>query len=154
MEIFNLFKIYIPNRANQERHDVAKKQLTVVVLGILVTILMGLFPPWNYTIDIQSIHFERPADYAFILSPPVPPSSIDTQYSKIYGLHLDVIRLSIQWLLVIFITIVLILVIKIRSIEYFMTNTCYKCGGHTDNQANFCRECGQNLRRTESDQTK
>ena len=48
------------------------KQRKIVIVGVVLFVLMGLFPPWIYTLDAQSIHREKPAGYAFIAIPPGP----------------------------------------------------------------------------------
>lgn len=70
-----------------------EKQRKVVILGIVLFILMGLFPPWIYTLNAQSINREKPAGYALIISPPEPEKN-----AVAFGVKIDISRLIVQWL--------------------------------------------------------
>jgi len=73
-----------------------KKQKKIIIAGIVVFILAGLFPPWIYTLHVQAFDTEKPAEYALIFYPP------DTEeYDPEYGVELDFSRLAVQWLVVI-----------------------------------------------------
>ena len=66
-----------PFRAtNGKNHDLVKTQLRVILAGLVIIIIMGIFPPWNYTLELQKVHLLRPAGYAPIFSPPEPPAFI------------------------------------------------------------------------------
>lgn len=69
------------------------KQRKIVIVGVVLFILMGLFPPWTYTLDAQSIHREKPAGYALIISPPGPEKN-----APAFGVKIDISRLIVQWL--------------------------------------------------------
>ena len=71
------------------------KQRKVVIVGVLLFVLMGLFPPWTYMYDWQSIHREKPAGYALIISPPGPEEN-----GIPYGVRIDISRLIVQWLII------------------------------------------------------
>ncbi len=55
-------------------------QRIIIAIGLLVILVMGLFPPWTYVYDgaieidsgAISIHTERPARYTWITRPPHP----------------------------------------------------------------------------------
>lgn len=68
------------------------KQRKIVIVGVVLFVLMGLFPPWTYTLDLQSIHREKPAGYALIVSPPEPERG-----SPAFGVTIDISRLIVQW---------------------------------------------------------
>ena len=71
------------------------KQRKIVIVGVVLFILMGLIPPWAYTVEKPSLHSEYPAEYAFIFSPPEPES---TSYGDdAYGVKIDTSRLFIQF---------------------------------------------------------
>ena len=70
-----------------------EKQRKVVIVGIVLFFLMGLFPPWIYTLNAQSINREKPAGYALIISPPEPEKN-----AVVFGVKIDISRLIIQWL--------------------------------------------------------
>jgi len=65
----------------------------VVGVGLIVFVLMSLFPPWTYTFDRQSTYSEKPAGYAFILKSPPPERN-----SYYHGIRIDTTRLFIQWI--------------------------------------------------------
>jgi hypothetical protein len=76
-----------------------KKQRLVLVIGILVCLVMGLFPPWKgyftgrYNADTGNV--ERVfAGYAFLLS---PPTQIDRTGLRT---EIDLAVLIIQWVFV------------------------------------------------------
>ncbi|MCP4331655.1 MAG: hypothetical protein GY785_03275 [Gammaproteobacteria bacterium] len=71
------------------------KQKTLIVVGVLVFILAGLFPPWLYTLHVNNIDREKPAGYAPIFDPPYPEND-DIRY----GVELDVSRLTVQWVVI------------------------------------------------------
>lgn len=72
------------------------KQQKIVIVGIVLFALMGLFPPWTYTVDAQAIHRERPAGYTLIISPPEPEEK-----AIAFGVKIDISRLVIQWLVLV-----------------------------------------------------
>lgn len=65
----------------------------VLILGVVVFVLMGLFPPWTYVFHIQTVHSEKPAGYAFIAEPPMPEHN-----DAPFGVKIDISRLVVQWL--------------------------------------------------------
>jgi len=69
------------------------KQRKIVIVGVVLFVLMGLFPPWTYTLDAPSVHREKPAGYALIISPPGPE-----KHAPAYGVRIDISRLIVQWL--------------------------------------------------------
>jgi hypothetical protein len=68
-------------------------------VGFALFVLMGLFPPWEYTFNAEwqgvPIASSRPAGYALIFLPPKPLGS-----SYVHGVRLDFGRLLVQWVLV------------------------------------------------------
>lgn len=69
-----------------------KTQRKIILSGIAVIVLMGLFPPWTYTYKSESKYSENPAGYCFIASPPSRQGSSLTS-----GIKIDMSRLFIQW---------------------------------------------------------
>jgi len=69
------------------------KQRIIAIVGVVLFVLMGLIPPWTYTFDARSIHSEKPAGYALIISPPVPEKD-----GLAFGVKIDISQLIIQWL--------------------------------------------------------
>ena len=81
-----------------------KKQRRVVIAGIVVVIIMGMFPPW---IAMQAP--ETPARFGWFLRPP----TIAEQ--GITYTHIDVSRLTFQWMIVSIVTGLAVLAFKTRK---------------------------------------
>ena len=80
--------------------DFNKKQRTILTVGIVVIILMGLFPPWTCTYTYKSENSKNPSGYAFIANPPeVKGFTFGT-----FSFELDISRLCLQWMIVLFAT--------------------------------------------------
>ena len=67
-------------------------QKNIVITAGVIFILMGLFPPWSYTVG-ATVHSEKPAGYALIIAPPEPESK-----AAAFGVKLDFSRLIVQWM--------------------------------------------------------
>ena len=67
-----------------------KKQRAVLLVGLMIIILMGSFPPWTYFNSYR----EFSAGYTFIVTPPYAPGELG------YGVKLDLSRLVVQWIMV------------------------------------------------------
>ena len=94
---------------------------TKLIITVLVAfILTGLFPPWQFTTDkdsvnghdfvppSQGVHSRKPAGYSLLFTPPVNPDG-----SAGNGVQIDYGRLSLEWAVLAAITcIVWILVVK------------------------------------------
>ena len=72
-----------------------EKQKKLIVVGVAIIILMGLFPPWKYTFNYKTAFSEEPAGYGFLLSPPKKKEE-----SVTHGIELDMTRLCVQWIIV------------------------------------------------------
>ena len=68
--------------------NLSKTQKTILIIGVVIIILMGLFPPWAST---EGIH-KMTLGYAFIATRHYTPA------------ELDISRLCVQWIMVIFAT--------------------------------------------------
>ena len=71
-------------------------QRAVLLAGIAVIVLMGVFPPWTYTFKSRATYSEEPAGYSFIASPPSRRGN-----NLMHGVKIDMPRLVIQWVLAI-----------------------------------------------------
>jgi len=87
------------------------KQVKILIGGLIVFILIGLFPPWIQYVDFggrEGDYFkvERPAGYGPIFLPPLPEESKKELIfsDEIIGVRLDIHRLFIQWLILIALT--------------------------------------------------
>lgn len=83
------------------------KQLRILIAGVVIFVAIGLFPPWTYTFNAESIPSEKPAGYALIVSPPNPEQAV-----PVFGVRLDISRLLIQWLVLVAATGSLLLLTK------------------------------------------
>lgn len=72
------------------------KHRRIVILGVVLFVLMGLFPPWIYIAAIpRGGPVEKPAGYYLLFDPPAPEKS-----GPIWGVRVDVVRLLVQWAVV------------------------------------------------------
>jgi hypothetical protein len=60
-----------------------------IKIGIVVSVIMGLFPPLVQRLDLQAIHVVEPASYRFLF---IPPDSKGPFWSA----HIDFPRLILQ----------------------------------------------------------
>lgn len=68
----------------------------IILIGICMIFLMGLFPPWTDTFHRAGMKaVEKPAGYSFLLTPP----SSERITSAYYGVQIDFSRLLLQWFL-------------------------------------------------------
>ena len=81
-----------------------KKQRCVLIAGIAIVIVMGIFPPW---IDMQAP--EAPSKFGWFLSPPK-----DSEKNITYT-HIDMSRLTFQWTIVSIITGLAVFAFKTRN---------------------------------------
>lgn len=68
------------------------RQVVVMWLGIIVVVVMGLFPPWR----VNAVDFSVSEGYGFIWHPPEYRSP-DGYRS---GMQIDLTRLVVQWVMV------------------------------------------------------
>ena len=66
------------------------RQRVVIVVGLLVLVLMGLFPPWEHVVTEGSSVWSRDAGYHPLVSPPAPLTD------GVQQVRVDVSRLLIQ----------------------------------------------------------
>ena len=92
-------------------------QKVVLCVGIAITVLMVLFPPWAPTYKVHSAYdpnevstYEEPTHYRFIVLPRHIPGRLPMTYS-----HLNISRLCIQILVVGVLTAGLMLILKGRK---------------------------------------
>jgi hypothetical protein len=92
----------------------------LIITALVAFILTGLFPPWQFTTDkdsvgghqfvspSQGVHSRNPAGYSLLFTPPVNPDS-----SAGNGVQIDFGRLSLEWAVLAAITgMIWILVVK------------------------------------------
>jgi cobalamin synthase len=84
------------------------KQLAVLWAGIIAIVLMGLFPPWFYPIDVGGIMSRKVAGYKLLCSPPTGKG----EAGDMLGASLDIGRLCVQWAIIAVLTGGLIVTFK------------------------------------------
>jgi hypothetical protein len=71
------------------------RQKFILLCGVLILVLCGLFPPWQYTADHNGnggFHARKSAGYSLIVCPPAPEHS-----GVAFGVQLDFGRLFLEW---------------------------------------------------------
>jgi hypothetical protein len=86
-----LYRLIDGQTARRLSADCIARRKIIVVASAAVFLLVGLFPPWVQTFDLNSTHTRTAAGYAFIMSPPAP-----AEYSYSIGIQLDTPRLVIE----------------------------------------------------------
>jgi len=69
------------------------KQRKILIIGVVLIIVMGLFPPWTYTYKYRTTYSESPAGYGFIATPPRGDGQSQ-------GVKLDISRLILQGIII------------------------------------------------------
>jgi hypothetical protein len=95
-------------------------QTKIIIAALCAFIFTGVFPPWQFTTDkdsvnggkyeppSQGVHSRKPAGYSLLLTPPVNPDGADGN-----GVQIDLGRLVLEWAVLASITgAVWILVVK------------------------------------------
>jgi len=101
-------KVFLLSDANFKAIIEFPNRIKVIYIAISAFILIGLFPPWQFTVDKdsvngingtfsferpqQGVHSHKPAGYALIFSPPINPDN-----SAGNGVQLDFGRLLIEY---------------------------------------------------------
>ena len=68
-----------------------------------ILLAMSLFPPWRIVDESSTIPTERPFGYFFIFAPPTPPVLLVDEEKEYYlSMRLDLTRLAVQWITVLF----------------------------------------------------
>lgn len=92
------------------------KQKIVLLIGIIVIVLMGIYPPW-YFYDNKTGKNIRVSGYAFFANPPIPHKlSLDSRTEGFYrervSTNVDYTRLAFQWTMIVIVTSGFILMLK------------------------------------------
>jgi len=80
-----------------------QKEYIPIFLGLILIIIMALFPPWNFVTDAERIHTHRNAGYSNLFSPPtVENSSWGSRLNQnLWSSRIDKERLYVQFIIVI-----------------------------------------------------
>ena len=73
------------------------KQRLVLRLGVLVALLLGLFPPYSRVKVWGNEKIDQPSVYGFLFAPPETESFIAEPATGYYEYSLDAGRLFAQW---------------------------------------------------------
>ena len=76
-----------------------KSTIFAGIVGVVIILLMGAFPPWKHTFKASTTYSETDAGYSLILSPPPAKGQSYRQ-----GIKIDITRLIIQWAITIIAT--------------------------------------------------
>ena len=74
--------------------DINQRQKKFIIVGAMVVIVMGFFPPWTTTHKSETYASRSPDQYSFIFNPPQSWPALG------FGVELDISRLTIQWIIV------------------------------------------------------
>jgi len=104
-----------------------QRQMIVIWTALVIGLVMGAFPPWEYTTDFTthgiSDHSVRPAGYAFIGTPPEPiPLPILAQANAAartlgVGVRIDSARIAVQGLTLFVVASSLLLAFGTRRVQ-------------------------------------
>ena len=86
-----------------------KKQKVISIIGIVIIFVMGFIPPWKYIDTDPSPYREMPNGYHPIFLPP------ELNEEQLLGLKIDISRLAIQWITVLFMMAVALFITQERS---------------------------------------
>lgn len=70
-----------------------KRQRKIIVVGVVVIMMMGIFPPWKLTLNSHKFRDQEPAGYRLLINPP--------ESEGWYSAEIDLTRLLVQWILVV-----------------------------------------------------
>jgi hypothetical protein len=89
------------------------RQKRTLRIAVVLAVLLGIFPPWVYRLDLRYSHTERSAGYALLVSPPnLPDWDTNAQsHDRIFSnsatsVLIDWPRLFLEWLIVAVLTAV------------------------------------------------
>jgi hypothetical protein len=84
-----------------------QKQKICLWLGIIVFVLMGIFPPWTLPVNYHGAKLQRNCGYKCILTPP----EISLEEASV-ATSIDFSRLCVQWAMVAVVTGGLLVTLK------------------------------------------
>jgi len=91
---------------SHHHHNMNAKQKKILVAGIAIAVLIGLFPPWTDVFAPPGLDtkIQKSADYTFILSPPTAPQQFDSSgtidLAQFHTFAIDFSRLLVEWAVV------------------------------------------------------
>ena len=81
-----------------------RKQIRVVLIGIVLIFLLGLCPPWVKTYKAESKYSQKPIGHFLLIDPPqlVDPPLSELKAMRLgYGVHIDFSMLFFEWLIIV-----------------------------------------------------
>lgn len=88
-----------------------KKQKIISLTALILLIFMCLFPPWKITSENGNTYIVQPVGYSLIFSPPAIEQNDEPEMSE-YAISLDIERLVVQWVTLLFTVAVLLYLTK------------------------------------------
>lgn len=76
-----------------------RSQRCTIILGGLGVLIMLVFPPWVFTVDMEPYHMRMNAGYAPISDPPKPAAALKewaAGFRQMIVVRVDIVRLLIQ----------------------------------------------------------
>jgi hypothetical protein len=67
---------------------------SAIWIGTALAVAMGIVPPWRYTLDMAAQHYAKPAGYAPIWEPPLPPPSYPTLLAQVRAEYKEYAEMS------------------------------------------------------------
>jgi hypothetical protein len=95
-----------------------KKQKIISIVAVVIIFLMGLVPPWKIITQDLGIYTVQPIGYSPIFLPPIVDLEIQEveeeqqEQTAHYTINLDVTRLIVQWVTILFILAALLFITK------------------------------------------
>jgi hypothetical protein len=81
-----------PSKAATSRKKYVSTKMLVIV-GLALFLLSGIFPPWDSVIDSQGVHLQKDLGYHLLFEPP-------TANGRYSSSKIDFSRLGLQWFLI------------------------------------------------------
>ena len=75
-----------------------RKQIRVVLIGIVLIFLLGLCPPWVKTYKAESKYSQKTIGHFLLID---PPQLKDRAMHRGYGIHIDFSMLFFEWLIIV-----------------------------------------------------
>jgi hypothetical protein len=91
-----------------------KNQKIIAIIGIGIIFFMSLIPPWKMITEGSQIYTVQPIGYGLIFLPPTLELEQEAEEEEIiqYLINLDVTRLMVQWITILFIIAALLFITK------------------------------------------
>lgn len=94
-----------------------RKQKNILLAGIGLTVLAGLFPPWRFVLDTAQFRDSRPAGHAWSAPDFVKTSEnkMLNNYPHLVQTRIDLEALAVEWIMIVLVVCGLLLIFKERK---------------------------------------